>query len=94
MIKNSTALVLGAGAIMPYCFPTGVPLLKFVSEQLKGQDFPLFRLLREASEPVGDVREFGEVLWRSGQASIDAFLENRDDFLMLGKKAIAAAPIP
>jgi hypothetical protein len=94
MIKNSTALVLGAGASIPYGFPTGFALLKFVSEQLKGQDFPFFRLLREAGEPHDAVREFGEVLWRSGQGSIDAFLENRTDFLTLGKKAIAAALIP
>jgi hypothetical protein len=94
MIKNSTALVLGAGASMPYGFPAGFPLLKFVAQQLQNPDYPFFRLLRETGEPDDAVRDFGAVLWRSGQGSIDAFLENRADFLTLGKKAIAAALVP
>ena len=90
MINNRIVLVLGAGASMPYHFPSGAELKAEVQS---------FGTVRESS-PFGKTfqpNSFDEQLFSSFQRdlaqsplnSIDAFLEARPEFLDIGKHTIA-----
>jgi hypothetical protein len=87
-------MVLGAGASAPYGFPLGPKLvtdiLKFVrspSEQTKA-----ILAYNDIDRP--EAYMFADLLEGSGMYSIDAFLEDRKEFLRLGKLAIAAILAP
>jgi hypothetical protein len=92
MIRRRTVLILGAGASIPFGFPSGRSLKDEICQGLSGG--PLFQQLKACGLPGSDIQAFGEALRGSGRASVDAFLEHRSDFLVLGKQAIAAALIP
>lgn len=92
MIKKTTVLILGAGASMPFGFPSGKQLVK---EILK---IPQINNLnkRKAISKLLDSKDFGDfikALKYSGKTSIDAFLEHRPDFTRIGKLAIATVLI-
>lgn len=88
MIIESTVLVLGAGASMPYNFPSGLELKRNILKNLKGKDSEFYRSLSKVdSESIID--EFHHDLSYSMQPSVDAFLEHRTKFLEVGKHAIA-----
>lgn len=95
-----TIFILGAGASMPYGFPSGEKLKNQIQEELGNliREIPLQHptpgalsaILKMGS--VFDARlcvEFSEALARSGVYSIDAFLERRPEFRKLGKSIIA-----
>lgn len=109
-IKKSTVLVLGAGASIPFGFPSGETLTENIYEgpgdfgghSLLGEyrispsfpNDPEFRnnyqqIISEDSNFRKKYREFKQALELSGQASVDAFLEGRPDFVDIGKLAIA-----
>jgi hypothetical protein len=88
-------LVLGAGASVPFGFPT--------ARELKGQ---VLKLIGHAHEPTvgqrecrkqlaaagcaaSELGEFAAALGRSGKSSVDAFLEGRPEFERVGKLAMA-----
>jgi hypothetical protein len=82
MIKTPTVFVLGAGASMPYGFPSGDTLAADICQAN-----------RDRLEPFGvgpkEYEEFAKQLRASDQASVDAFLEHRQKFIKVGKLAIA-----
>jgi hypothetical protein len=91
MIKKPTVLILGAGASAPYGYPTGLALKQ---ETIKGlSPGGSAERMRQIVSMTGDIyqvklKEFVFALRTSGQASIDAFLEHRPEFMELGKSAI------
>src|SRR5688572_10130162 len=93
MIKVPTVLVLGAGASDPYRFPLG---RKLMAEICQNAHSTYIRELNPTGDPKikKDIEDFRDALRTSGQQSVDAFLEHRDEFRVIGKKAIARALIP
>ena len=94
MITKPTVLVLGAGASAPYGFPVASELKKHICDAfIKGSTASQF--LHEGSGiPLNVLAEFRETFRKSGQSSIDAFLEHRPEFIEVGKLAIAYCLIP
>jgi hypothetical protein len=90
MITAPTVLVLGAGASMPFNFPSGAKLLQDIINLL-----PTDRMRQHvpASNPT-DLMAFQKALSHSGVSSIDAFLEHRPEFIEVGKIAIALCLMP
>jgi hypothetical protein len=87
-------LVLGAGASAPYGFPTARELKQLIWGAFV-KDSVATRTLHEGSEiPMNLFIEFRDAFHRSGQSSVDAFLEHRPEFIEVGKLAIAWCLIP
>ena len=94
MITDPTVLVLGAGASAPYGFPVASELKQKICDAF-AKDPTATRFLHEGSEiPMNVFLEFREAFRKSGQSSVDAFLERRPDFIPVGKLAIAYCLIP
>jgi hypothetical protein len=99
MIKNRTVLILGAGASKPYGFPLGQELRDEVIRAIRRKNqnpwASLANLLAYSSMfgnlgiPERDYSKFARDLAESGFPSVDAFLENRDKWLEIGKAAMA-----
>ncbi|MEZ5513772.1 MAG: SIR2 family protein [Steroidobacteraceae bacterium] len=83
MIKMSTVVVLGAGASVPYGFPTGRELLG-LARQYGDQE------LKKLIFDRGYHRGLHQALHHTGNASIDAMLEYNSDLVPAGKCLIAA----
>jgi hypothetical protein len=83
MITTETVFILGAGASMPYGFPSGEQLVDKSIEYLKG------RLLERYEFNPTEIRVFESELTASRKRSVDAFLEHRPEFRTIGKTAIA-----
>jgi len=94
MISRSTVLVLGAGASVPYGYPTGRGLLLDVREKLLNPPSMLQGILLKRGIPLGHPGALAMLLSQSMQPSVDAFLENRPEFMQIGKIAIALSLIP
>ncbi|MCK4414977.1 MAG: hypothetical protein KAY32_15690 [Candidatus Eisenbacteria sp.] len=94
MIRTPTVLILGAGASKPYAFPTGRELLVRICTDLEEQESPLTRTLVELGNSLSKLKGFGTALALSCLPSVDVFLEERPEFLQLGKAAIASALLP
>lgn len=88
-------MVLGAGASVPYGFPTGRGLLDDVLETLESQPqnsskHEYYQLVAEVSrEPASTIQAFASELRKPGHESIDAFLATRQEFAHVGKVAMA-----
>jgi hypothetical protein len=95
LITTPTVLVLGAGASHPYGFPTGEQLKREICAVFS-RTAPAAQVIRPPHSQTADGRffEFREAFLKSGQPSIDAFLERRPNFLDVGKLAIAYCLIP
>jgi len=87
MITEPTALILGAGASMPYGFPSGLELMQKILSTIKPHK-PLTEDLVGFDIEQNDINYFRECLSRSGKLSADAFLERRPEFLRIGKLVI------
>ena len=94
MITIPTVLVLGAGASYPYGFPTAKELRILICEAFTNPNTPASRLLGEAWVTPPTAFSDSEAFLKSGQPSVDAFLEWRPDFLAIGKLAIAYCLLP
>src|SRR5688500_3114184 len=99
MIRAHVTLVLGAGASAPYGFPLGFPLMVNVINKLSLSNPSFDRKYSDQSSYMGFDLQTQEMfineLRRAKQSSIDVFLQERgEEFLALGKAAIAAALIP
>jgi len=93
MIENKTVLVLGAGASVPFGFPTGQGLKDQVCAQTL--QYPeKIQLLETLGFDKNKIARFRTALENSGRSSVDAFLEYREDFLDIGKTAISATLLP
>jgi hypothetical protein len=93
MIDIPTVLVLGAGASAPLGFPTGQGLKKQICSRdfRQGSTVQVLNTLGFESDSIGS---FTHALNQSGRPSVDAFLEYRNDFLDIGKAAIAVVLLP
>ncbi|HEX9911894.1 MAG TPA: hypothetical protein VGB01_01450 [candidate division Zixibacteria bacterium] len=95
MITHPTVLVLGAGASIPYGFPSGLQLMNTIITKLDSNSPNNFiKSLKEFSIADDEIRTFRDDLINSNALSVDAFLEYRPEFLNLGKLAITLALIP
>ncbi|MFH1718718.1 MAG: hypothetical protein ABIF19_15290 [Planctomycetota bacterium] len=90
MITKKTVLVLGAGASMPFGFPSGKKLVALIADMLNG-DSPTVSLLANHGYSKEQIWEFRDNLVLSGRLSVDEFLEYRTEFFDVGKEAITAA---
>jgi hypothetical protein len=95
MLKTKSVFVLGAGASAPFGFPTGVQLTQNVVTTLRERSGHTYDLLTNSGLALNptELNMFGEALYYSGKNSVDAFLEHRDDFLIVGKALIVASLI-
>lgn len=91
MIAKKTVLVLGAGASMPFGFPSGRKLVALIVDMLQNQESQTFNLLIDHAHERDHIIDFRENLVLSGRSSVDEFLEYRTDFVNVGKESIAAA---
>jgi hypothetical protein len=94
MIVRPTVLVLGAGASKPYDFPTGPQLLQTILNGLSEHGSGLAATLTDHGHHWPALRQFRKALDLSRQPSVDAFLENRREYLGIGRDAMAASLIP
>ncbi len=94
MIKRRTVLILGAGASAPFGFPSGRKLRDDIVAGLSKEIAQPFQLLTAAGFDAHHVVSFRDALRRSGQPSVDVFLEYRPEFIQVGKLAMAASLIP
>ena len=90
MITEPTALILGAGASIPYGFPSGLDLMKKILNEIKpGQSTELSqKLTGKFGIEQDDIDYLYESLSHSGKLSIDAFLEHQTGLLRIGTLAI------
>jgi hypothetical protein len=95
VITTPTVLTLGAGASCPYGFPTAKELKALICEAFPHPTAKACQFLGENTPHSSDkFFEFRDAFLKSGQSSVDAFLEHRPDFLEVGKLAIAYCLIP
>ncbi|NOG83804.1 MAG: hypothetical protein HND49_08365 [Planctomycetes bacterium] len=87
MIKKPTVFILGAGASIPYGYPSGETLVTETVSELLGKRM-LFQICRKMDFTECEINEFANTLNRSGDKSIDAFLERNSGFIKLGKVVI------
>jgi hypothetical protein len=93
MIKNSTVLILGAGASCPYGLPLGAELRNSICGMADGHSALAFALHKYADIDIEEIKNFARQFQRSHIKSIDAFLAKRSEFTDIGRLAIAAALI-
>ena len=83
MIKRNLVLVLGAGASMPYGFPSGRELVaRALNKSVRS-------FLGEMGFHPSEVKEFQTAMKFSDPPSVDAFLALRSELMKVGKAAIA-----
>ena len=89
MINVPTVFVLGAGASVPYGYPTGAGLSSKVLEDIICRQGPAWWTQGEGLAKAA--KRFALALKRSKTTSVDAFLEHRSEFQKVGKLAMASA---
>src|SRR3972149_10553274 len=94
MISKPTVLVLGAGASVPFGYPTGRDLLLDVCERMRSGHPVLRDILIRKDIPLDQAGALAMLLAQSMQPSVDAFLENRPEYMQVGRIAIAWSLIP
>jgi hypothetical protein len=94
MITRWTTLVLGAGASIPFGFPSGQELLNFVVSRLDPVSAPWLATLHALGFDRNQVFSFRTALKFSGRNSVDKFLARRPDLVDIGKAAITLALAP
>ena len=94
MIKTPTVFILGAGASIPYGFPSGLLLREIIcgASNINNEFHVTFREQFSLSE--AEVIAFGNAFQKSQIASIDSFLARRSEFVEIGKFAIASVLCP
>lgn len=95
MIIKPTLFILGAGASIPYGYPSGATLRNQICEGSRGVSTELARNISTSFDfSAVDVMEFAREFQQSRIASIDSFLAKRPEYSDLGKAAIATLLIP
>ena len=94
MITTPTVLVLGAGASYPYGFPTAKDLKQSICNTFSREGLPAIFRSEDCTFAPEQFFEFREAFLKAGQPSVDAFLERRQNFLGVGKLAIAFCLMP
>jgi hypothetical protein len=81
MLTKKTVLVLGAGASIPFGFPSGQKLLRdIVKETAEPKRTCLGEVLLQCGFNESYIKAFSSALLKSQRMSVDAFLEHRQDF--------------
>lgn len=102
MITEQTTFILGAGASVPFGFPTGEQLRAeicrenhYERENTKGEKhWKLFTLLQKCGQSDDSIEQFCYEFERSGVISIDTFIAFRPEFQELGELSIAGILLP
>lgn len=97
MITDKIVLVLGAGASMPYGFPSGRELFFIIKKGLNIRTLDkhaLWGKLRTLGIEEKEIVNFRSALNYADPPSVDTFLEHRSEFLEVGKLSIALSLIP
>jgi hypothetical protein len=94
MIARRTVLILGAGASMPFGFPSGSGLMTQIISRLSEPNDRMRSLITEAGFEADAINDFHNALKKSGKRSVDAFLEHRTEFLEIGKIATVCILLP
>ncbi|MCJ7482255.1 MAG: hypothetical protein MUO31_04755 [Thermodesulfovibrionales bacterium] len=84
MIEKNCVFIVGAGASQVYGFPLGLELKNRVIDLLARADESILQIYNRR-----DVDSFREALLKSSRYSIDAFLENRSEFIEIGKMVMS-----
>ncbi|MFZ5800689.1 MAG: hypothetical protein ACOY3D_04865 [Candidatus Omnitrophota bacterium] len=96
MIKTKTLFILGAGASQPFGYPTGIELRELI--RLQSRKGPVIHALKLADAAVDwddkRVDKFITEFSKSSDLSIDSFLEQRKEFMDIGKMTIASYLLP
>lgn len=87
MFEEPTVLVLGAGASMPYGFPSGGTLIRNLFDNPAPEELTQFR--NQFYISGAEMREFRFALRDSAHISIDAFLADRPDLKKIGQYLLA-----
>jgi hypothetical protein len=93
MITSKTCLILGAGASMPYGFPSGWDLVTGLCQSTLHEERS-HKILMSNGFTQETLFEFRKALTESGCESVDMFLADRPEFMEVGKVAIAMALFP
>lgn len=102
MISEKTLFVLGAGASVPYGYPTGEELRKFICTEMQKDFAGYFGVENdiELNQPRSNVSNlnrrfnvFCDAFKRSSRPSIDLFLATNPQYLEIGKLAIVRSLI-
>lgn len=98
MITEKTVLILGAGASIPYGFPSGQELRHRIfninPQDVSAENQKTVTQLLKLGHKKHDIEEFVSDFKYSGKYSVDAFLEHRQDFMTIGKDLIALMLMP
>src|SRR5260370_8060338 len=94
MIDVPTVLVLGAGASAPYGFPSAPELKTNICDAFQSDSTACRYLSENVGIDANEFFSFREALRKSGQISVDAFLEHRTEWIPIGKLAIAYCLMP
>jgi hypothetical protein len=94
MIRKNTLLIVGAGASVPYGFPTGESLMRVIPEMLNAPESEIRAVIRAAGGSDDDLDKLSIALRETQFNSIDLLLEHRPALRDIGKLAIAAVLIP
>jgi len=98
MVTQPAVLVVGAGGSQDYGFPSGTELVRIIVEGIRIDDqgrepnpsTELSRHLLDAGLRPRELNRFRDSLSRSQLYSVDAFLEQHEESVEVGKVAIAA----
>ena len=85
MIKQNTVLILGAGASVPFGYPTGFELRKYICNDFKND---WMRISKRDEKLLKQIDEFTKAFASSLNMSIDLFLSRNKKFEKIGKIAI------
>ncbi len=93
MITRETLFILGAGASVPYGYPTGNELRNDICRNFEKRIVGLtekdsFSSPSDVKQISKEAHEFTNVFFRSSTPSIDLFLARNKQFAEIGKKAI------
>lgn len=95
MITKPTLFILGAGASIPYGFPSGWELRNKICEAAEGVSSKTVTDLNTAlGIPCEDIIEFARNFKKSKLLSIDTFLSKHPKYSVIGKTLIAQQLIP
>lgn len=89
MIDKPTTIVLGAGASMPYGFPSGEGLRKNICRSIGLRSFLPRSLHNLYGISPDETVEFIKAFLYSGVSSIDSFLSKNSRYVKIGKLCIA-----
>lgn len=90
MIMDPTVLILGAGASKPFGYPLGRELLLTIKKELSyPESHPLKKALIGLGINEKHIYDFRSELTYADPPSVDAFLEDRRDYIDIGKLAMA-----